>query len=92
MARIDRITLAKKHRKRENVLGITGSCRVRAEPGMSSARTGDAALPLPLVLVTKMKSVNDCLCIVKSSISNRWCAWKRARKVLGGWPVSNGDD
>ena len=28
---------------------------------MSSARTYDTALPLPSVLVAKMKSVNDCL-------------------------------
>ncbi len=34
---------------------------------MSSARTYDAALPLPSVFVAKMKSVNDCLNIAKKA-------------------------
>ena len=38
---------------------------------MSSARTYDTALPLPSALVAKMKkSVNDCLNMTESSISN----------------------
>ena len=37
---------------------------------MSSARTYDAALPLPSVFVAKMKSVKDCLNMAKRSIAN----------------------
>ncbi len=37
---------------------------------MSSARTYDAALPLPSVFVAKMKSVNDCLNMAERSIAN----------------------
>ena len=37
---------------------------------MSSARTYDAALPLPSVFVAKMKSVNDCLNMTETSIAN----------------------
>ena len=37
---------------------------------MSSARTYDAALPLPSVFVAKMKSVNDCLNMTETIISN----------------------
>lgn len=37
---------------------------------MSSARTYDAALPLPSVFVAKMKSVKDCLNMAETSIAN----------------------
>ena len=37
---------------------------------MSSARTYDAALPLPSVFVAKMKSVKDCLNMAERSIAN----------------------
>ena len=37
---------------------------------MSSARTYDAALPLPSVFVAKMKSAKDCLNMAKRSIAN----------------------
>ena len=44
---------------------------------MSSARTYDAALPLPFVFVAKMKSVKDCLNMAETSIPN--CRLKRGK-------------
>ena len=48
-----------------------GYCLVGIGPSMSSARTYDTALPLPSVFVAKIKSVNDCLNMAKTSIPNR---------------------
>ena len=52
---------------------------------MSSARTQDAALPLPSVLVAKMKSVNACpssICRASGTFAPPVAAFPHIRQIL----------
>jgi hypothetical protein len=58
-----------------------GQCFVSIGPSMSSARTYDAALPLPSVFVAKMNSLKDCLKLAIVSI--RFSIFRRRFAPLG---------